>query len=110
LTKWLSVAIITIAKGDNGYSKMQNESPRSASFWGILVIYTADQTVGRVLRLCITSVQPLANVVADYACHYGDNKGDNILQDAHLLPAGKSRSLAIVADFQGNDKVDPCIG
>lgn len=56
----------------------KSEPPRSCSSWGVLVRFTADQAVWVVLRLCIISVQPLAQVVADYTGHNGNNKGDYI--------------------------------
>ena len=49
--------------------------------------------------LCIISVQPLAQVVADYTGHDGDEKGDDILHGPTSFPLERVAALEIVPNF-----------
>lgn len=49
--------------------------------------------------LCIISVQPLAQVVADYTGHNGDEKGDDILHGPTSFPLERVAALKIVPNF-----------
>ncbi len=54
----------------------------------------ADQAFGLGAVLFL-SLQPLANVVADYACQYGENKGEYVLHEVHLQSAGGTQHEAL---------------
>lgn len=71
-------AVITV-EGDYGYSTRTKANPQELKLLGVLVCLAADWAVWVVLRLCV--VQPLAQVVADYAGHNGNNKGDYIFRE-----------------------------
>ena len=49
--------------------------------------------------LCIISVQPLAQVVADYTGHNGDEKGDDILHGPTSFPLERVAASEIVPNF-----------
>lgn len=70
--------IVTMAKGDYGYPRKQKRTPQELQLLGGSCLFYGGQ--GRLgwLRLCIISVQPLAQIVADYTGHGGDDKGDYI--------------------------------
>ena len=77
----------------------KGEPPRSCNSWGVLVRFTADQAVWVVLRLCIISVQPLAQVVADYTGHNGNNKGDYIFHGNTSFLLERVAAMEIVPNF-----------
>lgn len=62
------------------FHRSKSEPPRSCNSWGVLVCFTADRA-GGLAALCIISIQPLAQVVADYTGHNGNNKGDYIFHE-----------------------------
>ena len=77
----------------------KSEPPRSCSSWGVLVCFTADWAAWVVLRLCIISIQPLAQVVADYTGHNGNNKGDYIFHENPSFPLERVAALEIIPNF-----------
>jgi len=66
---------------------------------GSCLFYGGLGRLGCVLRLCIISVQPLAQVVADYTGHNGDEKGDDILHGPTSFPLERVAALRIVPKF-----------
>ena len=65
---------------------MQKTPPMEAgtSMGGLSVLYPDDQSDG---CCCLfVTVQPFADVVANYTCDDGDKKGEYVLQNAHLPP------------------------
>lgn len=81
------------------FHEPKSEPPRSCSSWGVLVCFAADWAVWVVLRLCIISVQPLAQVVADYTGHNGNNKGDYIFHENPSFPLERVAALEIAPNF-----------
>ena len=66
---------------------------------GSCLFYGGLGRLGCVLRLCIISVQPLAQVVADYTGHNGDEKGDDILHGPTSFLLERVAALEIVPNF-----------
>ena len=66
---------------------------------GSCLFYGGLGRLGCVLRLCIISVQPLAQVVADYTGHNGDEKGDDILHGPTSFPLERVAALEIIPNF-----------
>jgi len=64
-----------------------------------LSVYGGLGRLGCVLRLCIISVQPLAQVVADYTGQNGDEKGDDILHEPASFPLERVAALEIIPKF-----------
>lgn len=58
-----------------------NRTPgRDATSVGGSNLFSGDYPGGLATALCIVLVQPLTNVVANYTCQHGDNKGNDVIQ------------------------------
>ena len=66
---------------------------------GSCLFYGGLGRLGCMLRLCIISVQPLAQVVADYAGHNGDEKGDDMLHGPTSFPLERVAALGMIPNF-----------
>ena len=90
---------MTMAKGDYGYStETKANPPGAATPGGFLSVLRRTGPFG-LAALCIISVQPLAQVVADYTGHNGDEKGDDILHGPTSFPLERVAALEIVPNF-----------
>lgn len=61
--------------------RKQKRTPQELQLLGGSCLYCGGPGRRGVLRLCIISVYPLAQVVADYAGRNGNNKGDYIFHE-----------------------------
>ena len=90
---------MTMAKGDYGYStETKANPPGAATPGGFLSVLRRTGPFG-LAALCIISVQPLAQVVADYTGHNGNNKGDYIFHGNTSFPLERVAALKIVPNF-----------
>lgn len=97
---YIGYVIVTMAKGDDGHPWTQKRTPQERQLLGgSCLFYGGLGRLGCVLRLCIISVQPLAQVVADYTGHNGDEKGDDILHGPTSFPLERVAALEIIPNF-----------
>lgn len=95
-----SYVIVVVAKGDDGHPRTQKRTPQELQLLGgSCLFYGGLGRLGCVLRLCIISVQPLAQVVADYTGRNGDEKGDDILHGPTSSLLERVAAIEIVPNF-----------
>ena len=82
------------------------EPPRSRSSWGACVFYGGLGHLCCVLRLCIISVQPFAQVVADYTGQDGGEKGDDILHEPSFFLQERVAAMEIILKSDGKGGVE----
>lgn len=88
--------IVIIKKGDKVLD-FHAKTPEGAFLWCFLFRLCKVAYAFRLLPLFI-SIQPFANIVSHYTRHNRDEKGDKyIVQDFHLLPAGKVNGKFIIS-------------
>ena len=97
---YIGYGIVRVANGDDGHPMdPKTNPPELPLLGGSCLFYGGLGRLGCVLRLCIISVQPLAQVVADYTGHNGDEKGDDILHGPTSFPLERVAALEIVPNF-----------